>query len=218
MGCLQVRRWNLNFCPQPRPLNNRSFKLKRTIQETPGQPDLAGKQRLPDRGARHTIPPELHLMHFADPETLFFPDFLQQIEASLSPVSKSKIGSHINLLWPELFPQRPDGEVARLDLGQLHVERNNHNQRNSERFDRGQLLSKRLYLQRRVVRRQDLERMRMKRHHGGSAANLGRSRYDVAHQILVAKMHSVEVPDRDDRRRIFRGQLIQAIDYFHGTH
>ena len=105
-----------------------------------------------------------------------------------------------------------------LDLRQLHIERNHHHQRNSERFDRGQPLVQRLNLQRRVIGRQDLQRMRMKRHHGGSAANLGCSGNEISHQILMTEMNSVEIPDCDDRRRILQGKIIQPINYFHGTH
>ena len=76
-------------------------------------PTWPESQRLSNGGAGNPIPPKLHLMDFPDQETLFLADFLQQIEASLPPMSERKIRPHIDFLEPEPLPQYLDGEVAR---------------------------------------------------------------------------------------------------------
>ena len=142
-------------------------------------------------------------------------NFLQKIEAPLATVAKSKIGSDINFLNSQLFPDDPDREIPCTDPGELPSKGDYSYKHDPEFFHDRKLLVEGLDLPRRVVRRQHLQGMRVKRDHGRRAVDVCRAFDQIPDQPLMPEMHAVKIADCRHWARQNWLDVLQAIDDLH---
>jgi hypothetical protein len=69
---------------------------------------------------------------------------------------------------------------------------------------------------RRLVRADDPRRMRIERHHHGGRCVFAGHAYETVEDLAVAAMHTVEIPEREDRLLPTRGpRIVRKVDYIH---
>jgi hypothetical protein len=192
-----------------------SFEGKSPPEQPARQTGLSRQQGLTNRRTRDTATAKLHLVNLPHRKSLLLAYLPKESETPFAAMTEGEIRANVYLLNLELFVQDLHGKITGGGLRELTCERYENHQLDAKTLEYCQLLLQGLDLTGRVIGGENLQGMGIEGDDCRDSSHVPGPVDKVAHELLMAEVYPVEVPDGCDGTGLSDRQLIREMGYFH---